>query len=146
MEFGTALVCDDFNDDGVADLAVGAPGDLEGGSVYVFYGNAERGLSPNNFQKISQAHQNIPSHTRRQEDFGYALTVGDFNDDLAVGDPCEMDTDYLDGDEAGMVIIVRGSSSGIDLNGDVQKISGSATRITSADTSASARHWRPRHL
>ncbi len=128
---GTALACGDFNDDGYDDLAVGAPDDHpEGGSVFVLYGNAERGLATNDFQKFSQALPGIPGHTGQYEDFGFALAVGDFGDDgyddLAVGDPREIDTDYLDGDEAGTVIVVQGSSSGLDLDGAVQQISGGA--------------------
>lgn len=45
--FGAALLADDFDGDGIADLAVGAPGEDGGrGAVYVYRGTERRGLRP----------------------------------------------------------------------------------------------------
>jgi hypothetical protein len=90
--FGWALTSGDFNDDGLHDLAVGAPGESPGsdpksGAVFVFRGTTNS-LEARQF--LSQAPLD---HNEIGDEFGWALTSGDFNgdgrDDLAVGAPGE---------------------------------------------------------
>jgi hypothetical protein len=75
--FGASVASADFNSDGRADLAVGAPG---AESVTVLYGAADGGLAKAQKTKL-------PGSGR----FGAALAAGDFDDDgypdLAVGAP-----------------------------------------------------------
>ena len=91
-----AAVQGDFNGDGFADLAVGAPGEDLGspdaGAVNVLYGSAAGLTSAGN----QFWHQNSPGIAERADAgdlFGSALAAGDFNgdgfDDLAIGVPAE---------------------------------------------------------
>lgn len=91
-EFGSAVAVGDFDDDGHADLAIGAPGEAPGpdprsGAVFVYRGSL-LGLKP--AQVIDQRgfEQN-----ELGDQFGQALTTGDYNgdgrDELAVGAPGE---------------------------------------------------------
>ncbi|MBP9146522.1 MAG: FG-GAP repeat protein [Thermoanaerobaculia bacterium] len=97
--FGMTLASGDFNGDGIADLASGVPfdavdfgsGTVAGaGSVYVHLGAPGAGLaSASGWFRLSQASgANTPAE---EEQFGFALAAGDFDndgfDDLAVGVP-----------------------------------------------------------
>ncbi|MBG0825911.1 FG-GAP repeat protein [Planomonospora sp. ID91781] len=91
--FGTTSVSGDFNKDGYADVAVGAPtdtvGGVAGGSVTVFKGSANGLSTPGTRLTETNAGGGIEAGDR----FGAALAVGDFNKDgyadLAVGAPGE---------------------------------------------------------
>jgi FG-GAP repeat len=92
-QFGSALAAGDFNNDGFADLAVGAPTEDVGsvpdaGAVSVLYGSAS-GLSTAGAQTFVQP----VSAVEADDQFGSALAAGDFNgddaDDLGVGAPFE---------------------------------------------------------
>ena len=94
----------DFNGDGFADLAVGAPGEgvtlramppvavNDAGAVNVLYGSAV-GLTAQIDQLWSQAPTNVLDVPEKGDDFGASLAWGDFDgdgfDDLAVGVPNE---------------------------------------------------------
>ncbi|MBL8958123.1 MAG: FG-GAP repeat protein [Myxococcaceae bacterium] len=120
--FGASLAVGDFNDDGVDDLAVGAPRESVGvnaaaGAVYVYFGYANRKDNPHHGLKPTQVitQGNTGAGGDEAGDwFGAALTAGDFDrdgdDDLAVGAPHEA----LPGqpDEAGAVFVFRGSVLG----------------------------------
>src|SRR5512132_2465050 len=82
--FGGALAAGDFNHDGAADLAAGAPGEsfsstvTEAGAVSVLYGSAT-GLSCTGGQQRAQ----VGGATEDTDEFGGALAAGDFNHDGA---------------------------------------------------------------
>jgi hypothetical protein len=120
--FGQALTAGDFNKDGRDDLAVGVPGENDqatnDGMVVVFYGTSYGLLRQVNgqwrataYERLGQKHADARSENGDQ--FGSALTAGDFNgdgkDDLAVGVPFENDA----ADDDGMVVVFYGSSSGL---------------------------------
>jgi len=99
-QFGRALATGDFNNDGVEDLAIGAPFDDVGtfdkaGSVTVLYGTDQyrysfaMGLRPDDAQIWTRETSGILGDVRAGDWFGYSLATGDFNgdsyDDLAIG-------------------------------------------------------------
>jgi hypothetical protein len=93
--FGLALAAGDFNGDGIADLAIGAPtetvkGNTNAGLVYAVYGSAS-GLSVAGNQYWTQESLNKGRVSQAGDNFGAALAVGDFNGDgmtdLAIGTP-----------------------------------------------------------
>jgi hypothetical protein len=127
---GVSLTAGDFNGDGYDDVGIGAAGALlpegtvgesDGGSVTVIYGSSS-GLSltfvPDQFW-----HQNSPSIEEvgiEAEQFGYAITAGDYNDDnyadLAIG-VIKEDVNHDTIDSAGVVQIIYGSSDGLSATG-----------------------------
>lgn len=118
-EFGYALAVGDFDDDGYADLAIGVPSDevngVDGaGSVTVLYGSND-GLDADDSEIWSQHTSGIGDDPDTNDNFGYALTTGDFNDDghddLAIGVPGE---DVSGEDDAGLVHVIYGSKDGLD--------------------------------
>jgi D-alanyl-D-alanine carboxypeptidase len=116
--FGNALTAGDFNGDGFADLAVGAPTeDLDGadaaGVVHVLYGSAS-GLQAAGDQLWMQGSDGLSDSPEDEDWFGRSLTTGDFNDDgfadLAIG----VYHESINGDEsAGAVHVLYGSASGL---------------------------------
>jgi hypothetical protein len=117
-QFGAALASGDFNQDGLADLAVGAPSEKVGstvgaGAVSVLPGSAG-GLTVSGGRLFTQ----IGGLPERYDLFGFALAAGDFNDDgfadVAAGAPME-DIGTLDA--AGALSVLYGSSSGVTASG-----------------------------
>jgi hypothetical protein len=108
---GEALAAGDFDGDGYDDLALGAPGR---GIVTVLHGGAG-GLLPYSGYDIYQGHLGIPDTSESGDDFGAALTTGDWNgdgmDDLAIGVPGE--------DNVGAVLVLFGSQFGLLFNNHV---------------------------
>jgi hypothetical protein len=112
-QFGEAIASGDFNDDSIADLAVGAPGEefttggVNQGGVAVIYGAAgglSSGAAPSFITQASPGVPGVPEDTDR---FGEALAVGDFGgdgvDDLAAGVPGENEA-------AGIVQVLPGQA------------------------------------
>lgn len=133
---GHAVATGDFNDDGYPDLAASAPkedisGTNDAGLVSVVYGT-DNGLT-GDFRVIDES--DVSGSEEAGDQVANSLAVGDFNgdgyDDLAMGVPYEdIDCDDSGGDgdgvDAGMVLVVYGSSSGL-------KDDGSGDRITQKD-------------
>jgi hypothetical protein len=116
--FGWSLAAGDFNNNGVTDLAVGAPGETVGslgqaGAVSVLPGSAS-GLTTTGGQLFTQ----VGGAVEINDHFGFALAAGDFNHngfaDLAVGAPDETvgSIDY-----AGAVSVLYGSTGGLTTAG-----------------------------
>ncbi|WP_437939833.1 hypothetical protein [Sorangium sp. So ce341] len=121
--FGRALATADFNGDGYADLAVGAPyedinGADDAGAVNVIYGSI-LGLTSGGDQLWHQDSPGVVGSAENDDRFGHALAAGDFNrdgfDDLAIGAPGE---DIGGDDDAGSVYILYGSPSGLTSAGN----------------------------
>jgi hypothetical protein len=125
--YGTAMASGDFDADGFADLAVGAPGkatDVDGdgfpepgaGSVTIIYGSRS-GLDTRRSQRFSQASPGVPGDPAQGEYFGGSLAAGDFNGDgradLAIGAVYDQDGRQWDGS----ITVLSGGTSGLSGTG-----------------------------
>jgi len=108
----------DFNADGIADLAVGAPyEDQDGiravGGVHVFYGTVT-GVSSTGDLFLDETQFGFSYAT--DDFFGWALASGDFNgdtySDLAIGMPGR---DTGTAQATGRVLLIDGSATGLNL-------------------------------
>ncbi|HYN95225.1 MAG TPA: hypothetical protein VES42_15365 [Pilimelia sp.] len=120
--FGASLSPGDFNGDGYADLAIGAPWeDVEGatplsttGVAHVLYGGPA-GLSAAGNQMFDQSAGDTPEE---QDRFGETLAAGDFDgdgrDDLAIGAPTES-VGAASG--TGAVLVLPGGAAGLTTAG-----------------------------
>lgn len=115
--FAQALATGDFNDDGYADLAIGAPGEsvsghAGAGAVHVLFG-AAAGLSTGGSKYIHQDSPGLADQAEAGDGFGQVLAVGDLNGDgdadLAIGIPLE---DISSATDAGAVQVIYGDASG----------------------------------
>jgi hypothetical protein len=120
--FGDALTAGDFNTDGFADLAVGVRGESVGhvpdaGAVNVLYGGAA-GLTGSGSQTFTQNSSGVGSIAEAGDWFGFALAVGDFDNDgfvdLAIGAPFESIGSIF---EAGAVNVLYGTAAGLTGSG-----------------------------
>jgi hypothetical protein len=130
--FGSALAAGDFNGDGYADIAVGAPGESVGsvgaaGSINVIYGS-ENGLTPagnqgwgqnGGFDSEGAPLGDLNGSAEANDRFGQALTAGDFNGDgytdVAVGVPGESVGNIS---AAGSIAVIYGSEDGLAASGN----------------------------
>ncbi|HET9737908.1 MAG TPA: protein kinase [Solirubrobacteraceae bacterium] len=108
--FGGGLASADFNRDGLADLAVGAPGRA---LVSVVYGT-EDGLLGGRTEQIPGAALRLPAPAGR---YGIGLAAADFNadgfGDLVIGAPGPLPV----GAGSGVMKVVFGDASGLDVRG-----------------------------
>ena len=126
--FGRAVAAGDFNGDGYADLAIGAPGEdvatgpittvINAGVVVVLYG-ASSGLGSAGAQIWRQGGSGLLGTPEEGDFFGWALATGDFNgdgrDDLAIGAPLH---DWSNLPDCGEVQAIYGSASGLVATGN----------------------------
>jgi hypothetical protein len=128
-QFGAALATGDFNCDGNADLAVGAPGEagvasLPSGAVSVLYGSGQ-GLTSVGNQIWTQNTDGAGDEAQEGDRYGEVLGRGDFDgdgcDELVVGAP---------GDHT--VHVISGTVNGL-VSDDARKISGPFRGFVSAD-------------
>ena len=124
--FGDSLAAADFDRDGYADLAIGIPREAIGsigfaGAVAVVYGAANsEGFHPLRSHVLTDIGNGAAVETGDQ--FGRALTAGDFNGDgiadLVIGVPTEKQERTLRFDRlsAGQVTVLYGSRTGMIVN------------------------------
>lgn len=96
--FGSSLATGDFDLNGFADLAIGAPGEtIDGqsgaGAVHILFGDGTHRLHAADSQYWHQGRDDVNGGAEHYDNFGAALVVGQFGfgspDDLAIGIPGE---------------------------------------------------------
>lgn len=114
--FGAALASADFNNDGIADLAIGAPNETsesqaETGAVYLLRGSSSGLIG---YARYTESSGSIPGVVEPGDHFGGSLTTGKFNTDsyadLVVGSPGEQIAGHPG---AGAITLLWGSASGV---------------------------------
>jgi hypothetical protein len=117
--FGSALAAGDFDGDGIADLAIGAPassaGGTNAGAVYVLYGSTAGLIARTDRRQIwSQQITVLGGVAESGDRFGASLAAGDFDGngyiDLAVGVPGE---GILSVTSVGAINLIYGSRKGL---------------------------------
>jgi uncharacterized protein (TIGR03437 family) len=107
--FTSSLAAGDFNGDGFADLALGAPLSENFGALAVVHGGIG-GLSAKGAQTWRQGENGIEGNREEEDLFGFAVAAGDFDGDgfadLAVSAPGE-------DERRGIIHVLYGSTSGL---------------------------------
>lgn len=124
--FGTALATADFNGDGLADVAIGNPGEsvsglANAGTVSILYGQRTapylRTIT-GALGTITQDTANVPGAMEAGDLFGASLAAGDFNGDgyadLGIGSPGEAVETKA---RAGAVWVFYGGNAGLTTGG-----------------------------
>jgi len=128
-QFGFVLAAGDFDNDGFADLAIGAPFEdvgsvFDAGAINVLYGSPAR-LSVSGDQVFFQGGGGVPGVAEASDFFGAALAGGDFDNDgfadLAIGAPFEDVGSVFD---AGAINVLYGSAAKLTATGDQQFFQG----------------------
>ena len=121
--FGASLAAGDFDGDGYADLAVGAPGEgttagIRSGLVVILHGSPS-GLIARGEPGWTQGRVGVKGTPEAEDGFGLVLAAGDFDgdrrDDLAIGTPLDSVSGHR---AAGAVNVLYGSPSGLTASGD----------------------------
>jgi hypothetical protein len=104
---GAAIATGFFNSDAFADFAFGCPETLSGkGDVEIYVGGADREIRRAAVSPLSQDSFGIPDIGEADDNFGHALSTGDFDGDgftdLAIGAPNE---DTTAGNNVGAVTV-----------------------------------------
>lgn len=110
--FGEALAFGDYNDDGCADLAVGAPEDATAGSVYVFYGS-KSGLKTTGSVRMTQEQVVGDADVSNASGFGGSLVAADLDDDGVTDLGLTVGARRFGTQGLGTVVILRGGSGGL---------------------------------
>ncbi|MEU0480256.1 FG-GAP-like repeat-containing protein [Streptosporangium sp. NPDC006013] len=127
--FGNALTTSDFNRDGYADLAVGAPettlntAAVRGGAAVVLYGS-RRGLTSSGALRLSEDTPGVVGFSQHSRLFGAGLAAGDVTgdgySDLVVTAPSGR-PGY---DIGGAIHVFKGSARGVTITGNTMVTSG----------------------
>lgn len=123
--FGASLAAGDFDADGAADLVIGVPGDSSiasgGGAAWLLYGVVGSGL-PSSWDFIVTQGDLSGDGVEASDDFGRALTAGDYNGDrsadLIISVPDESLEDVGVHQAGGVHEVYGGEGSGLTLTGN----------------------------